>query len=86
MLFKVTKRVVVSFTLQLFFYFILSLNLIFNKTLFRRELFNERECNLQLPFSLGYACMQAYVIFNDIGESWISMQAYVDNLAPLIIN
>ena len=34
-----------------------------------------------LPFSLGYAFMQGYVRFNGIVESWILMQAYVDNLA-----
>ena len=37
-----------------------------------------------LPFSLGYACMQGYVRFNGIGKSWISTQAYVENLAPPI--
>ena len=37
---------------------------------------------LEVPFSLGYACMQGYVRFNGIGEFWISMQAYVDKLAP----
>ena len=26
--------------------------------------------------------MQGYARFNGIGESWISMRAYVDNLAP----
>ena len=29
-------------------------------------------------------CMQGYVKFNGIGKSWISVQAYVDNLAPPI--